>query len=164
MWCLSEEMVPLALCDDETSDEEKADNAIGMLNARIPQQFAPGNPVMKTHLLDNQPVEEIRLHDFVLEQSWLLLEHLDVAVDWMHLPPPIWLQSAPFLRFQEMVHSLKVVNDCAERAVKDITEFIHYSWDAGRRDCIQVVVNHHSQLLDFQHLTKQQIDKMEDFL
>ena len=52
----------------------------------------------------------------------------------------------------------------AERAVKDITEFINYSWDAGRRDCVQMVVNHHSQLLDFQHLTKQQIDKMEDFL
>ena len=57
MWYLSAEMVPFALCDDETSDEEKADIAIGMLNARRPQQFAPGKPVMKTHLLDNQPVE-----------------------------------------------------------------------------------------------------------
>ena len=65
---------------------------------------------------------------------------LDVAVDWMQLPPPIWLQSAQFLRFQEMVHSLKVVNDCAERAVKDVTEFINYSWDAGWRDRVQMVV------------------------
>ena len=68
---------------------------------------------------------------------------LDVAVDWMQLPPPTWLQSAPFLRFQEMVHSLKVVNDCAERAVKDVTEFINYSRDAGRCDRVQMVVNHH---------------------
>ena len=87
---------------------------------------------------------------------------LDVAVDGMQLPPPIWLQSAPFLRFQEMVHSLKVVNACAERAV---TEFMNYSRDAGRHDLVQMVVNHHRQLLDFQHLTKQQIDNMhmEDF-
>ena len=63
---------------------------------------------------------------------------LDVAADWMQLPPPIWLQSALFLRFQEMVHSLKVVNDCAERAV---TEFMNYSQDAGRRDRVQMVVN-----------------------
>ena len=69
MLYLSEEMVPLALCDDEISDEEKAEIVIGMLNAGIPQQFAPGKPVMKTHLLDNQPVEKIWLHDFVLEQS-----------------------------------------------------------------------------------------------
>ena len=69
MWYLSEEMIPLALCDDKTSDEEKADIAIGMLSARRPQQFAPGKPVVKTNLLDSQPVEEIRLHDFVLEQS-----------------------------------------------------------------------------------------------
>ena len=63
-------MVPLALCDDETFDEEMADIVMGMLNAGRPQQFAPGKPVMKTHLLDSQPVEEIRLHDFVGEQSW----------------------------------------------------------------------------------------------
>ena len=60
---------------------------------------------------------------------------LDVAVDWMQLPPPTWLQ---FLRFQEMVHSLKVVNDCVERAVKDVTEFINYSRGAGRRDRVQI--------------------------
>ena len=38
-WYLSEEMVPLALCDDETSDDEKADIVIGMLNVGIPQQL-----------------------------------------------------------------------------------------------------------------------------
>ena len=67
-------MVPLALCDDETSDEEMADIVIGMLDAGRPQQFAPGKPVMKTHLLDSQPVEEIQLHDFVGERSnaWML--------------------------------------------------------------------------------------------
>ena len=156
-WYLSEEMVPLALCDDETSDEETADIVIEMLNAGRPQQFAPGKPVMETHLLDSQPIEEIQLHDFVGEWSWLLLERLDVAVDWMQLPPPI-------PRFQEMVHSLKVVKDCAERAVKDVTEFMNCSRDAGWRDRVQMVVNHHRQLLDFQHLTKQQIDNMEDFL
>ena len=41
---------------------------------------------------------------------------------------------------------------------------MNYSRDARRRDHVQMVVNHHHQLLDFQHLTKQQIDNMEDFL
>ena len=63
-----------------------------------------------------------------------------------------------------MFHSLKVVNDSAERAVKDVTQFINYSRDAGRHDRAQMVVNHHHQLLDFQHLTKQHIANMEDFL
>ena len=69
-WYLSEEMIPLALCDDETSDEETTDIVIGMLNAGRPQQFAPGKPLMKTHLLDSQPAGEIRLHDFLWERSW----------------------------------------------------------------------------------------------
>ena len=46
-------MVPLASCDDETSDEETVDIVIEMLNAGRPQQFTPGKPVMKTHLLDS---------------------------------------------------------------------------------------------------------------
>ena len=57
-----------------------------------------------------------------------------------------------------------MVNDCAERSIKDVTEFVNYSKDADSRDRVMMVVNHHRQLLDFQHLTKQQIDDMDNFI
>ena len=60
------------------------------------------------------------------------------------------------------------MNDCAERSVKDITEFITYfinsAKDPDRRDRVMMAVNHQQQLLDFQNATKQQMDNMDDFL
>ena len=48
----------------------------------------------------------------------------------------------------------------AERAV---TEFMTHGM-LGVVIVSLMVVNHHRQLLHFQHLTKQQINNMEDFL
>ena len=53
-----------------------------------------------------------------------------------------------FMVFKERVDKLHVVNDCAERSVKDVTEFINYAKDAARLDRVMMVVNHHRQILD----------------
>ena len=82
----------------------------------------------------------------------------------MQLPPADWLHSPAFIRFKNLVESLEVVNDCAERSIKDVTEFVNYSKDANCRDRVMMVMNHHRQLLDFQHLTKQQINDMDNFI
>jgi hypothetical protein len=74
------------------------------------------------------------------------------------------MHSPAFVRFKNLVDSLEVVNDCAERAIKDVTEFVNYSRDADRCDRVPMVVNHHRQLLDFSHLTKQQMDNMDNFI
>ena len=54
-----------------------------------------------------------------------------------------------FLRFQNMIQSLKLINDCAERAVKDMMEYLNFCQDAERREKVQIVVNHHRQIMDF---------------
>ena len=64
-----------------------------MLHAGRPKQFRPQKAVMKEQLLANRLREEVSLHDFAGQCSWLL-ERLDVDVTWMQLPPPMWLQSA----------------------------------------------------------------------
>ena len=57
--------------------------------------------------------------------------------------------------------SLKVVNDCAERSIKDVTEFINYARDGADRNRAIMFVQHHRQFIDFNHLTKEQIDNMD---
>ena len=164
LWYLSEELVPLSLCDNYTSDVEKAAIVTMMLRAGRPQHFQQQKTVMKEHLLNNRMRDEVKLHEFAGELSWLVFERLDVEIDWMQLPPPDWMDSPAFVRFKNLVDSLEVVNDCAERSIKDVTEFVNYSKDADSRDRVMMVVNHHRQLLDFQHLTKQQIDDMDNFI
>ena len=66
--------------------------------------------------------------------------------------------------FKEIVDKLHVVNDCADRSVKDVTEFINYANDPAGLDRVMMVVNHHRQILDFDNLTKAQMDNMDNFL
>ena len=79
----------------------------------------------------------------------------------MQLPPADWLQSPNYNHFKNLVDSLQVVNDCIERSVKDVTEFINDAKDADCHDRVMVVVNHPGQLVDFYHLTKLQMDNMD---
>ena len=163
LWYLSEELVPLSLCDSNTSDPEKASIVAAMLQAGRPQQFTPQKTLMKEQLLRNRQRGEVNLHDFAGERSWLLFERLDVAVGWMQLAPNNWIQSPDYIHFK-LVDALDVVNDCAERSIKDVTEFVNYAKDPNRRDRVMMVVNHHRQLLDFHNLTREQLDNMDDFL
>ena len=44
--------------------------------------------------------------------------------------------------------------------VKNVCDYANYSRDPERRDRAVVVVNHHRELTDFQHLTKEELSKM----
>ena len=60
---------------------------------------------MKTVILD-QP--QVHLEDFVGEQSWLLFQLLAVNTDWMQTASIHWTQSDQYLRFVNIVKSLKL--------------------------------------------------------
>ena len=49
---------------------------------------------------------------------------------------------------------MNVVNDSAERTVKDVSD---YSRGPTRRDEVVHLVNHHRYLIEFRHLTKDQL-------
>ena len=68
-----------------------------------------------------------------------------------------WEADASYQRFKQCVCNLNVVNDAAERAVKDVCDFAGYSQDPARRDDVIKVVNSHRELVDFRHMTKDEI-------
>ena len=124
MWYLSEELVPLALCDQGVSNETKDDIVSAMLNTGRPHDIPPQKPLMHTRLLEKT---QVNLDLFVGERSWLMFQLLGINTCWMHEQSREWPQNAEYRRFCTIVSSLKVVNDCAERSIKDVTEFINYA-------------------------------------
>ena len=164
MWYLSEELIPLALCDDGTTDKEKENIVQAMLTAGRPQTFQPKKPDMKSNLLQGRAPGLPSLSEFVGPRSWIIFTMLDVNVAWMEHPPSQWEECNEFLRFQHLIKSLKVVNDCAERAVKDMTEFLNYCQDAERREHVVMVVSHHRQIINYKRLTKADMDNMNMFI
>ena len=52
------------------------------------------------------------------------------------------------------------VNDSTETNVKNVCDYAEYCKDSVRRDRAVIVVNHHRELIDFQHLMKEELNKM----
>ena len=49
---------------------------------------------------------------------------------------------------------MNVVNDAAERAVRDVCDFTNHSQDPAKCDDVVQVVNSHRELIDFRNITK----------
>ena len=69
LWYMSEELVPLSLCDRGTPDPDKQSIVKAMLKAGRPQQFPLQQPIMKTHILENHRRDVVGLHEFAGERS-----------------------------------------------------------------------------------------------
>ena len=158
MWYLSEELVPLALCDDGTSSIDKENIVKAMLASNRPQSYKPQKPVMKSQLLHGRNPDQPALADFVGPRSWLIIDILDVKYEWMQYPATRWGEFDDYVRYRDLVKCLKVVNDCAERAVKDMQEYLGYCQDAEHREKVVTVANHHRQLVNFKTMRKDDID------
>lgn len=91
-----------------------------------------------------------------------MFELLNINTDWMQQPPSEWSAVPALNIFKDSVD--KIVNDCAERSVKDVTEFINYGKDPERLDRVMMVINHQCQLIDFKNITKDQMDAIDDFI
>ena len=65
-----------------------------------------------------------------------------------------------FQQFKAYILNMNVVNDAAERAVKDVSNFADYCQDPDRRDGVVKVVNSHRELVDIRNLTKEEIARI----
>ena len=72
--------------------------------------------------------------------------------------PVYTTQSVEYMQFLCIIRSLKVMNDCAERSIKDMTEFFNYAEDADSWNRDVMIAQHHRQLNDFSNITKQQFN------
>lgn len=44
-------------------------------------------------------------------------------LDWLQVPVIFWEKMSGYMKLKEIVSAFEVVNDCAERAIKMITDF-----------------------------------------
>ena len=75
--------------------------------------------------------------------SWLLFNLLDDDGAWLALPPDQWERSLSYQRMSKFVQYLAVVNDAAERGVKDVQDYANAAGDGSYREQIVLVANSH---------------------
>ena len=65
--------------------------------------------------------------------------------NWIDLPPEQWINNAEYQQMSEIVVNMAVVNDAAERGVKDIQEYANAAMDGSCREQIILVSNAHRE-------------------
>ena len=98
-------------------------------------------------------VDEPTLSDFVGSRSWLIIDLFDVNNSWMEYAAARWGEFDDYISYTGLVKCLKVVNDCAECAVKDIQEDLGYCQNVVHREVV-TVANYHRQLVNFKTTRK----------
>ena len=83
------------------------------------------------------------LQGMVGPKSWLLFDLLGINGEWLATPTGQWETDPSYLRMREVVSHLAVVNDAAERGVKDIQDYDNVTRDGTCRERMILISNSH---------------------
>jgi hypothetical protein len=143
LWYVSEEMIGLAFFDERINSSEKS---AMILNLKRP----PNDKVMKRlegkNFSPRQSVSE-----FVTAKTMTIFETLipngaEYAVQLLQKVPEDWEEDPIYKRFKMACDKMRVVNDCAERAISLATKFNStITKDEQQKQYILTVVRKHQQ-------------------
>ncbi|CAH1792089.1 unnamed protein product [Owenia fusiformis] len=111
-----------------------------LLEIQRPNVFNPGKTDFHTDILI-QPNQE--LIDFLGPRSWLLFDLTNGDTTWLNLPINQWATHQGYITLAAIVHNLHVVNDAAERSVKDIQDYANAARDGTVRARMILVSSSH---------------------
>ena len=141
LWYLSEDLILLALFLKKVISSEKK----AMVCALRRPAKASG-----CRRLDSSKIKSFQQHclsDFVSTRSLNLFDALKLSRNFLDVDPELWPGHPEYEQACETINSLKVINDCAERAVKLATDFNEVlTCDENERQIIYQVVEHHRKL------------------
>lgn len=142
LWYLSEDLAALPLFSDDVSDEDK--------EAIINSLKRDPNPDDVRRLAPSMIPEfrNLSITQFVTRRSLNLFESLRLQPEFLTASVNTWTERADYIAAHKTVHALKVVNDCAERAVKLATDFNEVlTKNDKQHQLLYQVVEHHRNLL-----------------
>jgi len=146
-WYLVEETVVYALFSDNPTmtNEKKTFLARHLLSIPQPQQFRRGIPTGIKTITTNTA-----LTDLMGPNSWFLIKSLGADHSWIQKEPNVWESYESYQALKNYVHTVKVVNDAAERGVKLNTDYatILTDNDEQRNSLLQAVEKHRHDLPD----------------
>ena len=151
LWYLTEQLVVFSLFDTNLPVQERNAMASKLIATRKPRGFVPGKPSFPVNYMTENP----SLADFTEKDSWFLFHVMECDGVWLQNDASEWENNEEFIKMSDMMHDLKVVNDLAERCVKDIEEYANATKDVEHRDNVLLVATDHRGI--FQDLRKQSL-------
>ncbi len=140
LWYLTEELVVFAFFDEGVQVDVKTRMAANLLNTRRPRHFLPGKPIFPEMIIQTP---NATLDQFIGRNSWLLFDKLGCNGAWLALRPDQWQHDAEYNHMSDIAKKLAVVNDSAERVIKDVQEYANSAKDSVYREAMILVSNDH---------------------
>lgn len=116
LWYLSEELVSFAFFDNELSVQDKKK----MVDA-LKIEGVENCPKRKS--LDVKHFKQKNIEDFVTSNSLRFFQILGISSEFLNKDVETWNTDADFEAARKIVHSIRVVNDIAERGVALMEEY-----------------------------------------
>ena len=138
---LTEEIVIFCLWDENLPVRVQRGVAEKVMAAELPEMKID-KPNLPKELGNNS-----NLQDLVGPRSHLLFWPLRIRTNWLAQPVRCWKNDQEYARVWDWLKDLKVVNDCVERCIKDITEYANAAQDSQHRDDILLVVEDHRSVM-----------------
>ena len=150
-WFFSQHLCLAAIVDDDLDDIVRAKMAAKLLSHQVPDSFTVGYPEI------NLPISEIKeLSDLIGPDSWFLIKLSKITdMSWLQEKVENWWMNSSYQRFKKFITKLSVVNDCAERGVKLIQEFVDSSQDESLRQDIMTTVKEYRSKINSKNMNKE---------
>lgn len=116
LWYLSEELAGIAFFDTAIDVAEKR------LMVQALTKSGCKDPVVKAKI-NVKNVMQYRMSDFVTANSLTIFRALNISQEFLKSDPQTWSSRDDYIVARNLVKSLKVVNDVAERALALATDF-----------------------------------------
>ena len=142
-----------ALFDEEVPVDERQRMATALDRTPEPVQWNPGKPTFPGVLTPNPTLDA-----FVGPRSWLLFKLLRQQGNWLGQPVVQWHADPEYESIRSFLKDLKVVNDCAERSIKDMQEYRLVAKDSDIRDNILQIVDSYRHV--FHNLRKDALARL----
>ena len=135
-----QECVVFSLFDENLEDSTRRSIADALLASVNPGAFPAKKPEFQTDVLE---LPGASLSSFVGPKSWLPFQLLSPGSAWLLLPVDQWQDDDDYQQMANIIEDLAVVNDTAERSVKDIEDYANAAHDGEKRGKIILVANSH---------------------
>ena len=158
LWYLNEELIALAIFDPAVPADTKRAMAQAIVET---EGVASSSKTPKRIKIAVKSIEQASLTQFVTKNTINFFRCLDITTDFLQADPDTWDSRDDYKAASSITHSLKVVNDSAERGVALIEEYnsLLTNDEEQKQYLLQVVQDHRSRFPDARKSTLTMSDR-----
>ena len=135
LWYLCPALVVLAFFDTDVPNHEKSAMARTLVAHQVHVLYPVGKPggrhfeeiIPKLAAFLGGHIGIPCLSEFITERSWLFFHLVQRGTAWLTRDPDEWPEDPEYRFTCEVAREMLMVNDCAERNIKDVTDYIRFT-------------------------------------